>query len=245
MEPKTLASPSAANLNETASANLSLKLDRVRIPRRFFPEGLAINDIYSNSSRTRIPQIPKELQLPFIFANHTSLFRANHSARKPTTQLEYDIDRALWYWSLSRQRSLSFSLNQVRFNVALIVVVLSRLDAQHLVKPSAVPFIQTYLDAWLENLHRPTEFIMREAFLQIWATGPFDLMCFPTEPSKPHAETPQARIHEARCSTWYKKADRSEWARRVFLPSCRVWKMDMSNSSALHWQWNGHVCALA
>lgn len=210
MEPKTLASPSAANLNETASANLSLKLDRVRIPRRFFPEGLAINDIYSNSSRTRIPQIPKELQLPFIFANHTSLFRANHSARKPTTQLEYDIDRALWYWSLSRQRSLSFSLNQVRFNVALIVVVLSRLDAQHLVKPSAVPFIQTYLDAWLENLHRPTEFIMREAFLQIWATGPFDLMCF-----RPNLAN-RMQKHRKRAFT---KLDALHGTKRLIVPS--------------------------
>jgi hypothetical protein len=173
----TQANTSVDDLNSIASANLPAKLNRVRIPRRFFPEGLSIDDIYSSSSRTRPPQIPKELQLPFIFTHHNSLFRANRFARKPATQLEYDIVRALWYWSISRHHCFAHTYDHVRFNIAVIAVVLSRPDAQHLVRPGAIPFMQAFMNKWLENVHRPSEFTECEAFLQLWATSPFDLMC--------------------------------------------------------------------
>jgi hypothetical protein len=212
MEPDTQAYTSVDDLNAIASTNLSAKLSHVRIPRRCFPEGLSINEIYSSSSRTRTPRISKELQLPFIFAHHNSLFRANRFARKPATQLEYNVVRALWYWSVSRHHSFAHTYKHVRLNIAVIAVVLSRPDAQHLVSPGAIIFMQAFMDAWLENLHRPSKFTEREAFLQLWTTGPFDLMCF---------RRSQVTRWRRYCKSALKRLDALQGRKRLIVPSGR------------------------
>jgi len=162
-----------------ASTNLRLKLPRVRRVRRFFGDGLSIDDIYSRSLRTRITGIPSELQLPFIFANSNALYRANHFSRpNPATQLEFDIIRAQWYWGIDFNHAFTTELDRIRYNLALMLLVVARPELQQHMKPDSLPFIHAFINAWLEDMYKPLEFTVREAFLQTWISGAFDLTCF-------------------------------------------------------------------
>jgi hypothetical protein len=164
----------------TAVGNLATKQSTIRMfSFGFRREPLNVDDIYSGSSRTRVPKVPADLQLPFVFANHNALYRANRTARPGvTTQLDFDVLRALWYWNIARIHTFSVCDYVSQANIILMLLMLARPDLQTLCKPGALGFINAYIAAWLEQLRAPLVFTAREAFLQIWNQGPHDLICF-------------------------------------------------------------------
>jgi len=160
-----------------ATANLAAKLSRVRVGGLIRP---SIDDIYGTSSLTRVPTIPPDLPLSFVFTNHNSLYALKLCIPSGvTTRADFDMLRALWYWRICPSHTFSMLERGPRYNVVLMVLVLARPDLQVLCKPGALEFIRAFVAAWLECQWRPLIFTAREAFLRIWNQGTFDLISFP------------------------------------------------------------------
>lgn len=130
LEPSTM-----LNNHVKATANLASKLSRVQVSRCSLPDSLTIDDIYSGSSRTRIDTIPPDLQLPLLFTNHNTLYLTHRFAHKATTQSEYDMVRALWYWGISTHHSFSMANENIRYNIILMLLLLARSDLQVFCRP--------------------------------------------------------------------------------------------------------------
>jgi hypothetical protein len=59
-----------------------------------------------------------------------------------------------------------------------MLLVLARPELQKHCAKCAVPFMQAFIAAWLEGTHTPYIFTARERFIEIWAQGEFELICF-------------------------------------------------------------------
>jgi hypothetical protein len=134
-------------LSTKAISNLAAKLRRVHISGHYLPKDLNVDDIYSASSRTRAPLVPADLQLPYILADHNAIYRMNRLAFLPTTEKEFKLVRALYFWSMSQNHAFTVTAARIRYNVFLMLLVLSRPDLQQYTKPGALVFIRTFMAA--------------------------------------------------------------------------------------------------
>jgi hypothetical protein len=165
-------------LHAKATSNVAAKLDRVPIPRRFLPDGLTIDDIYSHSAHTRVPIVPRDLQLPFLFANHNALSRLNRFASLPSTEHDFNNIRALFFWGLDRNHAFGSRYKCMRYNMVLMLLVFARPELQQYIKPGALDFLRAFLTALMEEFSQSQDFTARESFVGLWADGRFEFVCF-------------------------------------------------------------------
>jgi hypothetical protein len=167
--------------HDTPSPILSAKLRRVHMPASvLFRNGrLTINDVYSASSKTYNSLIPADLQLPFIFTHHNDIYATKGTARpEPATDTERNIMRAEWYWCLDRTHSFTQYHGSVRINLVFMLLTLADPRMRQYCHPDKLDFVEAFVEAWMEDQERPEQFDSRERFLDIWAQGNIDLVCF-------------------------------------------------------------------
>jgi hypothetical protein len=165
------------DLHAQAIHQLSRKLSR--IPAYIFPSGRkpTISDIYTaNASAIFVPNIPPDLQLPFIFTYYSKLASANFTVSPSLGATP--INHALWYWALDQTHSFSRKHRQMRYNILMACIVRSSPElSAHLPTP-ALAFADALINAWLWNVTHQDDFAAQARFLEIWANGPFDLILF-------------------------------------------------------------------
>ncbi|KAH7093713.1 hypothetical protein FB567DRAFT_178804 [Paraphoma chrysanthemicola] len=168
-------------LHEKASANLAAKLERVRLPRHIVRD-LSIDDIYSGAASLHTPLVPADVQLPYIFSNHNALYANRRILPHPTTPAQLQLIRAQWFWGFDYRHNFCpaniGSRIGIRYNIMLMLLMLVHPELQTLCEPGTYDFIQCFIAAWKEDEDRSEDFAAREAFIDMWAKGPFDLIYF-------------------------------------------------------------------
>ncbi|KAI4913066.1 uncharacterized protein J4E92_009938 [Alternaria infectoria] len=170
-----------AALDAKARNNFNIKLSRVH--DAVFAQPIGIHDVYENDSSTLdIPSIPKHLQLDFFFRNFNDIARGNYRAHSSKS---LEVNRAIWYYEVSKQHCLSNRIDVVRLNIILMAfIMISKqlgLDASSLYDTGADAFISAYIEAWLSktcglDVH---EHSFQEELVRLWMDSGFDLVYFP------------------------------------------------------------------
>jgi hypothetical protein len=92
--------------------------------------------------------------------------------------------RAIWFWGVAKCHSFMWIRESVRCNVILMVLLLARPYWQRFCAKGAVEFMQAFVAAWLEATHTEKVFTARERFIDMWAKGEWELICFSARKSK-------------------------------------------------------------
>ena len=166
-------------LDAKARANLAQKLSKIHPSVLTRP--LTIHDIYNvNEAALYIPHIPSDLQLDFFFRNYNDIARCNY---RPHSAKPFDVNRAIWYYGVSKFHTLSNRIDVVRYNVIVMafITIAESLgqNTSDLYDPGASAFIKAYMKAWLSKTCGEDDQSDQEALVHIWMNSGFDLCYFP------------------------------------------------------------------
>jgi hypothetical protein len=157
---------------------------------RVFPFGQkpTMSDVLSNNEAAfHLPNIPNQYQLPFIFDNYERFVKAQFRVNKKSGDM--DINEAIFYWQMDGTHSFSRYHKQVSHNIIVACIIRVIPNWADFVTPEAHQFCSALVDAWMEAATHQGGFERQEAFLELWATGPYDLMYF--------GHRPEERMREA------------------------------------------------
>jgi hypothetical protein len=180
-------------LHIKAQANLVEKL--AILHPRAMPNKPSIEIIYVHHDRpTYAWNIPHNLQLPFVFAQYNKIINANRTARKDAMQSS-DVSRAIWYWGIDPTHSFFKDHESIRYNIILMTLVSMSTDPNKHTTPEAQKFAWAFIMAWVEQLDYEGKFSYRDHFIDMWKTGPYDLIVF-TEEQKRRVKQAVAGLKE-------------------------------------------------
>ena len=170
------------SLDAKARAHLEKKLSKVH--KSVFTEAInpiTIDDVYRDADAIEIPAIPKQFQLDFFFQNFNNIARGGY---RPHSSKSLDVNRAIWYYEVSKQHTLASRIDVVRHNIVVMAFVMiakkMNLDTSDLYEPGAEVFFEAYIEAWLsKTCGDEREHALQEELVRTWMSSGFDLVTFP------------------------------------------------------------------
>jgi hypothetical protein len=170
------------DLHLKAQANLVEKLSILH--PRAMPLKPSLSTIYDESNKyidkdsaTYAQNIPHTLQLPFIFTHYNDIINTNRKALKSSVQSP-DVSRAIWYWGIDPTHSFFKDHEQMRYNIILIILAIILTRRNEYITTEGRRFGWAFFMAWVELLENDDSFTSRDEFIDMWKTGPYDLIMF-------------------------------------------------------------------
>ncbi|KAF2634059.1 hypothetical protein P280DRAFT_554852 [Massarina eburnea CBS 473.64] len=158
------------------------------IPLGVLP-ALTLNDVIEqNPKAISLPNIPKDIQLAFLFSHRREINSRGGLAIKCSVEQRESITRAIFFYRLSPDSCHQFQRyhDEHRWNSAIFVALLTKPIASlsinretgtHFPFP-ARRFVIAYLSAVLEHHNDPYTFTAREAFVKLWKSSAYDFFTF-------------------------------------------------------------------
>ena len=170
------------DLHLKAQANIAEKLSILH--PRAMPLKPSLSTIYDESntcidkdSATYAQNIPHNLQLPFFFTYYNSIINANRTALKSSVQ-SLDVSRAIWYWGIDPTHSFFKDHEQIHYNIILMILAVMSGSKNEYTTTEGRRFGWAFIMSWVELLDNDDSFRHRDQFINIWKTGPYDLIVF-------------------------------------------------------------------
>jgi hypothetical protein len=170
------------DLHLKAQANLVKKLSILH--PQAMPLKPLLSTIYNESNKyidkdsaTYAQNIPHNLQLPFIFTYYNNIINANRTALKSSVQSP-DVSRAIWYWGIDPTHSFFKDHEQIRYNIILLILAIILTGRSEYTTTEGRQFGWAFFMAWVELLENDDIFTNRDEFIDMWKTGPYDLIVF-------------------------------------------------------------------
>lgn len=180
----------ASDITIGDTPRLQSLLDRKlrHIPNHILPR-LTMDDIFRKTVRAvHIPNIPPDLQLPFLLRQRTYIDRHKGHPIKDDDEQSLDITRAIFFYHLHDSRSLQRYHDTCRFNLSIFTALLAipqnalmSYASPHYTRTVATvtlsgrAFMQSYIVAVMERHNTPAIFDAREQFIKKWKGCRWDL----------------------------------------------------------------------
>ncbi|KAH7411993.1 hypothetical protein DE146DRAFT_674392 [Phaeosphaeria sp. MPI-PUGE-AT-0046c] len=177
----------ASNPTIRTHVEAALKRKLQRIPEHILLS-LTIEDLLcGNPQALANPNVPKDIQLPFVLRNRPAIDRNAGRPIKNENQQNLDTTRAIFFYHLHEAYQFQRYHDTSRWNLAFFSALLCNNSAT---PTSANPdhsndsdesgvyaqfFMISYLAAVMERHNTPTTFDKRESFVRCWKKSDWDL----------------------------------------------------------------------
>ncbi|KAF2249826.1 hypothetical protein BU26DRAFT_290537 [Trematosphaeria pertusa] len=167
---------------------------------------LRLSDIVNQTpTALTLPNIPRDLQLPFFLAHRDTIDTCRGLAIKDAATQHIDVTRAIFFYRLDAAHQFQRYHDSHRWNIAIFLALLTFPSTVYRVSMAARRFMATYLAAVLEHHNNPAAFDMREEFVRLWKGGNYDFFTFGASQKK-LLKCEMKRLHKE----WEKELGRVE-----------------------------------